>query len=112
MSSMARERALEDALFRLYKEWARLPIRPGYKRPYYAERFRQMIVPDCRRYKGGIAAAREVIYGGTTGGFSFLRDQGHLDLSVENLILQAEWADLFTDRDRLVACQKLRRFSK
>ena len=95
MPDKARERALESALFSLYEAWARLPTRPGYKRRYYAERFRQMIVPGCERYKGGIAAVREVIYSGTTGGFSFLREMGRLDLSVESLILRKDWADLF-----------------
>ena len=102
MPDNSRERALEVALLCLYEEWRSL----GYR----AERFRQMVVPNCKRYKGGVAAVRDLVYGGATAGFAFLRDKHRLDLSVENLILEPEWADLFSDRDKLAACQKLRKF--
>jgi hypothetical protein len=104
MTDATRERALEGALFHLYEQWRNL----GYR----AERFRQMVVPGCKRYKGGVAAVRGLVYGRPAAGFAFLREKRRLDLSVENLILQQEWADLFSDRDRLAACQKLRKHSK
>ena len=61
MADKSRERALEDALFALYEAWSRLPIPPGKKRPYHAERFRQTIVPACKRYKGGVQAVKDVL---------------------------------------------------
>jgi len=100
-----RERALERALFRLYEQW-------WHECDYRAERFRQTIVPGCKKYKGGIAAARDVIYRPATAGFSVLREKNRMDLSVEALILKKPWSELFSDRDKLIACQKLRKLSK
>jgi len=105
MADKPRERALEGALFRLYEQW-------WQECDYRAERFRQTIVPGCKNYKGGIAAARNVIYRPITAGFSVLREKNRLDLSVEALVLKKPWSELFSDRDKLIACQKLRKLSK
>jgi hypothetical protein len=42
-----------------------------------------------------------------TGGFSFLWEHGLLKLSVENLVLRPEWAELFTDEEKALARRKL-----
>src|SRR5437879_630987 len=104
MSDEARERALESALLRLYNAWSRLPVPPGRKRPYYAERFRQMIVPGCVRYKGGINAVRHVLLYWTSG---FERLEEHPNLTVEQLVISGKWDDLFDSSDRTIARAKL-----
>ena len=95
------EPALEAALFQLYEQWWR---ECGYR----AERFRQTIVPGCKKYKGGIAAARAVIHRSVTGGWSALQKKNRLDLSVEALVLKEPWSQLFSDQDKVVARKKLR----
>ncbi|HLM98875.1 MAG TPA: hypothetical protein VK335_06315 [Bryobacteraceae bacterium] len=105
MVSKSRERALEDALFGLYKAWARLPIPPGYTRPYRAERFRQTIVPECKRYKGGVQAVKDVLLNLKATGFERLGPYPHL--TVEHLVASGDWDDLFTEPFRKLARKKL-----
>ena len=110
MSEPARERALEAALLRLYEAWARLPIPRGYTRPYYAERFRQTIVPGFKRYKGGIRAVKDVLLKRTTEGFERLHS--YPSLTVEHLVASGEWDDLFSEPFRKAARSKLRRLTR
>ncbi len=105
MADKSRESALEGALLHLYEQWARLPIGPGYTRPYRAERFRQTIVPGCKRYKGGVEAVKDVLLKTTTHGFERLRPYPHL--TVEYLVASGEWDDLFTESFRKLARKKL-----
>jgi hypothetical protein len=93
MADNSRECAPEVALSKLYEEWARLPIPTGCKRPYYAERFRQTIVPGCKRYKGGVQAVKDVLEKKKASGFVRLRSYPHL--TVEHLVASGEWNDLF-----------------
>jgi hypothetical protein len=109
MIDRSRERALEGALFALYEAWSKLPIPPGKERPYYAERFRQTIVPACKRYKGGVRAVKDVL-GKATGGVERLKSSPHL--TVEHLVLSGEWDDLFSDTYRKLARIGLKQFSK
>jgi hypothetical protein len=74
------------------------------KRPYYAERFRQMIVPGCVRYKGGTNAVKHVLRYWTSG---FERLEEHPHLTVEQLVISGEWDDLFDNADRVIARVKL-----
>src|SRR5438046_7804867 len=106
MADKSRERALEGALFHLYEAWARLPIPPGCQRPYYAERFRQTIVPGCKRYKGGIKAVKDVL-GKATQGAERLKPYPRL--TVEYLVLTGEWDDLFDETYRKLARIGLKR---
>ncbi|HUA86597.1 MAG TPA: hypothetical protein VMB85_22215 [Bryobacteraceae bacterium] len=106
MADKSRERALESALLNLYEAWARLPISPGYTRPYRAERFRQTVVPSCKRYKGGVQAVKDVLLKTTTHGFERLRP--YPKLTVEYLVASGEWDDLFTEPLRKLARKKLR----
>jgi hypothetical protein len=110
MADRSREHALEGALFGLYEAWARLPIPPGYTRPYRAERFRQTIVPGCKRYKGGVEAVKDVLRKRTTTGFERLKP--HPRLTVEHLVASGQWNDLFTEPFRKLARKKLREISK
>ena len=102
-----RERELEAALFGLYKAWARLPVPPNRLRPFFAEKFRQMIVPGCKLYKRGPEAVRHILYRSKTNVLAHLVENQRLDLSVEALVLSGEWDDLFNAKDRKVAAEKL-----
>lgn len=94
MAPNRRETDLEAALFALYKQWSQLPIPAGFSRAYYAERFRQMIVPGCKRYRGGIAAVKHVLTMHTTG---FARLKPYPELTVESLIATGDWNDVLGD---------------
>jgi hypothetical protein len=95
------EADLEVELLHLYKQWGALG--------YWAKRFHQMFSPHCKRYKGGVAAVRSVLYKNETRGFSFLEQHDRLELSVECLVLKPEWHQLFNDRDRNRTKEKLGR---
>ena len=102
MINDSRERALEGVLFALYERWWK---ELGYR----AERFRQTIVPGCKRYKGGVRAAKDILLK-ETGGFQRLSD--HPKLTVEWLVASGQWDDLFAEPLRVAARSKLRRISK
>ena len=73
-ADQTRERALQGALTRLYKAWARSPIPPGKTRPYYANYIYQMFTPGCMRYRGGVETVRHVIHKPWTSGLYRLKD--------------------------------------
>ena len=104
MPRLFNETELEHELLRLYREGAAL----GYR----ATRFYQKFTSHCKRYIGGVAAVRDTIRKDQTGGFEFLEGQNRVDLSLERLVLKAEWTHLFTDQDRAIAQKKLARKSK
>lgn len=104
MTDESRERALEAALFHLYEAWAELPIPAGKTRRYYAHRFRQMIVPGCKKYKGGVRAVQGVLCKSTAG---FERLKPHPNLTVEYLVASGEWDDLFDESYRHLARARL-----
>jgi hypothetical protein len=84
MSDGDRERALEGVLFHLYERW-------WNELGYRAERFRQMIVPGCKRYKGARGAVRHVL---TTRTLGFERLRPYPEMTVENLVASGEWDDV------------------
>ena len=79
MNNLESEADLEGLLLRLYQKWEAL----GYR----ASRFYQMFMLDCKRYRGGIAAIRNVVSKSGTGGFEKLVGMGRLDLTVEKAII-------------------------
>ena len=103
MPDETRERALERALFALYQTWWR---ELGWR----AEKFRQMIVPGCKIYKGGIGTVRHLIHKRKTTGLDGLANRQ--ELTVEHLVLSGQWDDLFDEMDRNAARKKLRSNSK
>ncbi len=107
MSDKARERALESALLRLYEAWASLPPTPTCPRPYYAERFRQAIVPGCKHYKGGVQAEKHML---AKRDFGAGRLKSYPHLTVEYLVLSGEWDDLFNETDRNLARLRFNNF--
>jgi len=57
---------------------------------------------------GGLEAARRLLHAGSvSSGFSALWEKGRLDLSVEAVVLQGRFADLFTDEELTVARDRL-----
>lgn len=71
---------------------------------YHATRFIQMVRAD-----GGLATARTLLDSDTlSDGLTRLWECGRLDLSLEALILQDEWAPLFTDVERERARMRLK----
>ena len=95
MADDSREQAFETALFHLYERWWHDLEPNGWR----AEKFRQMITPGCRLYKGGIWTVRHLLYTRETTGFSKLRDRP--ELTVESLVLSGEWDDLFDRSTKL-----------
>src|ERR1700730_19132925 len=106
MLDKAREHALESALLLLYEAWARLAITPEHPRPYYAERFRQTIVPGCKRYKGGVQAVRDILGKREV---DARRLRCYPDLTVEYLVSSGAWDDLFNPADRTLARLRLKK---
>jgi hypothetical protein len=73
---------------------------------YNATRFFGMIAE-----LGGLDAARRLIHSECeSDGYRKLWSRGRLDLTVEALILEPEWAELFTDDDRAKARGRLEQF--
>lgn len=104
MQGKAKEQALESALFRLYEQWAELPVPSGYKYPYRAELFRQAITPGCEQYQGGVQAVKEFLKRGTLGA-KRLKNYPHLTL--EHLVLNGDWDELLDENSRKLAQTRL-----
>lgn len=98
-SDRNREGLFEAALYTLYE---RIWRECGYR----AERFRQLIDPAAKRYCGGVAAARRLIWSETIG-FGELVTKGRFDLTVEALVTSPEWATLFSMDEIRYALLKL-----
>jgi hypothetical protein len=98
------ESDLERELLARYRQWADL----GYR----ASRFYQMFSPHCKRYVGGVAAVRLLLQKSGTPGFAFLKEKNKLKLSVEALVANGDWDDLFTASDRSRAMSKLGRLTQ
>lgn len=73
---------------------------------YNASRFIQLVSRE-----GGVKAAKQLISkSGGTYGFEVLWENKRLDLSVEALILRAEYQKLFTDEERENCRNRLKEF--
>ena len=58
--------------------------------------------------QGGYEAARTLLHASTVSdGYTALWERGHLELTVEALILKPEWHDLFSEAERNIARQRL-----
>ena len=61
--------------------------------------------------RGGYETAQYLIYSDQPSiGYTALYERGRLDLTVEALVIQPEWSDLFTDADRVRARDRLRAY--
>jgi hypothetical protein len=66
--------------------------------------FLQMVVEH-----GGFETARRLLHARkVSDGFTTLWENGRLDLSVEAVVLQEPWSDLFTDEELTIAEKRLR----
>jgi hypothetical protein len=73
---------------------------------YNATRFAQMISE-----RGGLATAKQLIWSSNLSeGFTTLWERHRLGLTVEALVLESEFAPLFTDADREQAFQRLQAY--
>ena len=73
---------------------------------YSATRFLQMVAND-----GGLKTAKLLLATkAPSDGFTKLWECGRLDLTVENLVIQAKYKDLFTAEEIIVAEERLRAY--
>jgi len=71
--------------------------------------YKPHIFMGMRIQNGTIDAIKKLIYSvEIPSGFTTLWENQRLDLSVENIIQEDEWKDLFTEEDRLVAKKRLK----
>jgi len=67
---------------------------------FWAKRLHQKFSPGRKRYIGGVAAVRSVLYTkGSPAGLVFLQTHERTDLAIESLVMKPEWNNLFTDQD-------------
>ena len=72
---------------------------------YNATRFMQLVAE-----KGGIATAKQLISKSEGSGLGTLWEYGRLDLSVEACVLKEEYKELFTDEERKICSERLRKY--
>jgi hypothetical protein len=105
MTNLRTEADLEIELAQIYQKWEAL----GYR----ASRFYQMFMRHCKRYKGGIAAVRDVVSKSGTGGFEKLAKLDRLDLTLEKaIVLNRDWTHLFSSNLCIIAQRKIDAVSK
>jgi hypothetical protein len=94
------EQQFHEAMLGIYEAAKHL------KPPYHAPRFRRMV----HEHGGRGTANRLLATGEPSEGFTqlFLRGKENLKLSVEYLVLQNPWRELFTPDQRAIARQRLR----
>ncbi len=97
---MTSEEAFKAAMLNIYKRAdAECSYRPTY--------LLQMIDTD-----GGVGAAKRLLKANhLSAGFSRLWELGRLDLTVEALVLDRNWADLFSADEKEVARRRLSQFN-
>lgn len=70
---------------------------------YKASRFLQMLADH-----GGLETAQILLHSdGVSDGYIALSQSGRLDLTVEFLILDSEWDELFSEEERAIAKRRL-----
>lgn len=93
------ERAFHDAMLDVYK---RAKSEAGYN----ATRFLTMV-----NEHGGLETARILLHSqDVSEGYIALWEKGRLDLTVEAVMLEPEWASLFSPAERLIAVTRLKQY--
>jgi hypothetical protein len=93
------ERRLDKAMVGIYDQALK-------EANYHATRFLQMLCDH-----GGLETAKLLLHSSRVSeGYTALWERQRLDLTVEALILQPEWHDLFTDLERQIAAKRLREY--
>jgi hypothetical protein len=90
--------ATRDLERRFHKDLVRIYEQARDEADCVATRFIQMVSEQ-----GGVAAARQLLHGDASDGFTALWERRRLDLSVVALVLQSHYADLFSDDERAIA---------
>jgi hypothetical protein len=89
------EAAFHQAMLDSYHQLAKL----GYRATYFLRMVQEL---------GGVEAVRQLInQDGVSEGFTRLWEMGRLDLSAEAFVLKPEYRELFTDKERRRARQRL-----
>src|SRR5216117_1155146 len=90
------ERQFNEAMLDVYR---RAKAEAGYN----ATRFLGMVTE-----LGGYETAHTLMHAPTVSeGYTALWERGRLDLTIEAVILQAEWRDLFSELERAIARRRL-----
>ena len=93
------ERHFHEAMLGIYRQ-------AKAEAAYNATRFLGMVVE-----RGGLETARYLLHAPTVSeGYAALWERKRLDLTVEAMILQPEWQDLFSDDERRIAVNRLREY--
>ena len=93
------EQQFDQAMINIY-------IRAKDEAQYNANRFLEML-----HQHRGLQTAQILLHSpNVSGGYTALWERKRLDLTVEALILQPEWEELFTDEDRNIARERLQKF--
>ena len=91
----ASEKAFAKAMLDPYRDALKL----GYKASYFLRMLHDL---------GAVNAAKQLIHNPSfSSGFTQLYELQRLDLSVEAIVLQPQWLELFDDADRKAARKKL-----
>ncbi len=91
------ERRFHNEMLGIYREAAKL----GYRASY----FHQMVGE-----RGGLQAALDLLHKTQVSeGFTKLYELGRLDLSMENLVRQEPWCQLFTEEEIAIAEKRLKK---
>lgn len=82
-----------------------------YKRALKEADYRATIFLNMVNEQGGYQTAIKLIHAAKPSeGYTALWQRGHLDLTVEALILRPEWWDIFTNEDRRAAFNRLQQY--
>jgi hypothetical protein len=74
--------------------------------------YKPRIFMDMRIEYGTIDAIKHLIHSDkASSGFTTLWKKQQLDLSVENIIQEPEWANIFTEDDRFKAIKRLKEYN-
>ena len=93
------EQQFDQAMLNIY-------IRAKDEAQYNANRFLEMLYQHR-----GLQTAQILLHSpNVSDGYTALWERKRLDLTVEALILQPKWDELFTDEDRNIARERLQKF--
>jgi hypothetical protein len=87
------EKELEVALLGLYEQWKR----SGAPKNFFLQMVKK--TKNKRLYKGPIGTVRHLLNKAPAAGFVSLVQAGNLDLTVEALILDSKWKELFSSTE-------------
>lgn len=96
MGMSALERQFQAAMFEIYETASEFK--------YYPHNFRTMVME-----RGGLETAKYLIKApGISYGFTKLWSKERMDVTVECLILDSRWDDLFTEEERSITRRRLK----